>query len=825
MATNFVSTIRIELDQNQANILIGGFKKIEESVRQVKTAAASGATGVNQFSTQTAAGLNKTAESAREVNKELDRLDEKSKKLADRGRQPLFLQFALFPAAGLAQRLGAQGLASALFTTSDVLGIADNALIIRENIGALATRLRAAGGPIGQIATLAGNLAAPLGATAAGFASTLAVVAPLGIALVGLTALISGLTNQAEERRKRIEAFAQGELTTAELIASGITQDDVRREIGGQQDLLAAQQSRRAGFSDAENVLTLLRDDIMGLAEQYPTIGARAEQLQSMGTDFLYSFEAAVEEYLRTLDLPPGVESIGELIGALELMDNQIDATEDSIVKWTGLLSDPGVMLNTQRANEIAALELQVENTQNAIEWERQLAELRKSGTAQAVQDLIDSEEERLETALALIEPMGDLADLDSQYRDEHIATQKAVVDATHKLADLRNILTEITIKERLAEGFKALFDAGREAVELFRERQEDIAKINEKFQERQQKLYDDYNEATMIAQENYNFDLEKLARDHQARLEEDMIDAQDKERDLREKIQEDTEKDRLEHERRLAKIEREFQLARENAIGGRDALAAYLAKQKRDEEIRDENERYNILLQTRQKDLDKQLEQLKKNLDDQRRQRERDYERRKQELKYALDFEDRMRRIKLDADLRRIQAELQNELTLRNQAYMIELTNLRNHLLNRLGIEQQYFTAITSAVGQLASNLLSRFTQTQTAQMYIAPQYATSPYLTGNSATNPYIGYYAGGRAGGGEVLPYRDYKVGENGPEILRVPVRGHVYTQSQYRQMGGGGMNVSIGNIYGANQKAIIREIERRLVRELSKAGVAA
>lgn len=822
MATNFVSTIRVVLDQNQANILIGGFKKIEESVRQVKTAAASGATGVNQFSTQTAAGLNKTAESAREVNKELDRLDEKSKKLADRGRQPLFLQFALFPAAGLAQRLGAQGLASALFTTSDVLGIADNALIIRENIGALAVRLRAAGGPIGQIATLAGNLAAPLGATAAGFASTLAVVAPLGIALVGLTALISKLAADAEERRKRIEAFAQGELTTAELIASGITQDDVRREISNSETVLERLQQRREGMSEGETVINLLRDDIGELRRQFPQIGARALELEELGLD---GYQAAVEEFLRTLDLPVGVNSIGELISALELMDKQIEETQQGIVKSTELLDDPAVILNTERQREVNSLQRLAESTQAALELEQELAELRQSGTSTNVQSMIESEENRLAILQSQIPTTQRLAEIDEEYRGQLVALQNEIDSVITRIKGLQGVLPELAIRERLAEGFDALMEAGRGVADAYRERQEDIAKINEKFQERQQKLYDDYSEATMIAQENYNFDLEKLARDHQARLEEDMIDAQDKERDLREKIQEDTEKDRLEHERRLAKIEREFQLARENAIGGRDALAAYLAKQKRDEEIRDENERYNILLQTRQKDLDKQLEQLKKNLDDQRRQRERDYERRKQELKYALDFEDRMRRIKLDADLRRVQSELQNELTLRNQAYMIELTNLRNHLLNRLGIEQQYFTAITSAVGQLASNLLSRFTQTQTAQMYIAPQYATSPYLTGNSATNPYIGYYAGGRAGGGEVLPYRDYKVGENGPEILRVPVRGHVYTQSQYRQMGGGGMNVSIGNIYGANQKAIIREIERRLVRELSKAGVAA
>lgn len=822
MATNFVSTIRVVLDQNQANVLIGGFKKIEESVRQVKTAAASGATGVNQFSTQTAAGLNKTAESAREVNKELDRLDEKSKKLADRGRQPLFLQFALFPAAGLAQRLGAQGLASALFTTSDVLGIADNALIIRENIGALATRLRAAGGPIGQIATLAGNLAAPLGATAAGFASTLAVVAPLGIALIGLTALISKLAADAEERRKRIEAFAQGELTTAELIASGITQDDVRREISDSETVLERLQQRREGMSEGETVINLLRDDIGELRRQFPQIGARALELEELGLD---GYQAAVEEFLRTLDLPVGVNSIGELVSALELMDKQIEETQQGIVKSTELLDDPAVILNTERQREVSSLQRLAESTQATLELEQELAELRQSGTSTNVQSMIESEENRLAILQSQIPTTQRLAEIDEEYRGQLVALQNEIDSVITRIKGLQGVLPELAIRERLAEGFDALMEAGRGVADAYRERQEDIAKINEKFQERQQKLYDDYNEATMIAQENYNFDLEKLARDHQARLEEDMIDAQDKERDLRDKIQEDTEKDRLEHERRLAKIEREFQLARENAIGGRDALAAYLAKQKRDEEIRDENERYNILLQTRQKDLDKQLEQLKKNLDDQRRQRERDYERRKQELKYALDFEDRMRRIKLDADLRRVQSELQNELTLRNQAYMIELTNLRNHLLNRLGIEQQYFTAITSAVGQLASNLLSRFTQTQTAQMYIAPQYATSPYLSGNSATNPYIGYYAGGRAGGGDVLPYRDYKVGENGPEVLRVPVRGHVYTQSQYRQMGGGGMNVSIGNIYGANQKAIIREIERRLVRELSKAGVAA
>jgi len=777
---DFKSRFIVELSEAEFRKFMASAKQIDDAQKRMGDGAQRASQQTAQGARQSAQGFQQTADSARQATKEIENLNKQADAFAQRGRQPLFLQFALFPAAGLAQRLGAEGLAGGLFAASDVLGIADNALIIRENIGALAERLKEAGGPISAIANTAAGLAAPLGATAASFASVLAVVAPLSIALVGVIALITEINRQAEESAKRVREFVALESGVAEAIGAGATTEDLEQSLSRMQagrNALAQRSVRLEAFQ--------AYFESLNRALSQTTDPAAIDRIRSQRQNLLQELSEETGGLITNEnELRLAIEGLN---AELENADKQINAFEQAIVSGAAAENDRRAAMEraseTLLATSQREIELQQARERLALATSEQIA--KEVASTEARLELLEDEQEK-KRALNLVT---------GEYNDEIAANSLEIVALTNHLDELRKMLTYARNREALATFLNDLIETGRERARIREEHEQAINDIRQRFLDRANTLQENFQEANLIAQEKYYFDLDKLQRDFEAKQEEDLIKAQEKQRDIQNKFNDQREKDRLEHERRLAKIERDFQRDFRSAVAERDALAAHLARIRRDDAIKDEEERYKLLQKTRQDDFDKQQKALQKALEDQRRERERDYNRRRNELRLAFEFEARMRNLKYENDLRQLNAKLQAEINMTNQAFFQELNNLRNHLFSRYVLENQYYTAISNrianALGSAFNSIPTNFSLSQPA-----PAFSGGSGGGGGSGISP-IRYT---RASGGPLVPFADTLVGENGPEVLRLPVRGHVYTMDQYRQMESGKSLVINVPVYG-------------------------
>jgi hypothetical protein len=112
---------------------------------------------------------------------------------------PTFLQFSLFPFAGIASRAGAPGIANAALAAGDFIGIADAIGIVEAQIPKLNDNLRRTGGIFGQLAragTQVGNRINPLVGNLLGIA---AAAAPVALAVGGVSLVLTELQRRAEE--------------------------------------------------------------------------------------------------------------------------------------------------------------------------------------------------------------------------------------------------------------------------------------------------------------------------------------------------------------------------------------------------------------------------------------------------------------------------------------------------------------------------------------------------------------------------------------------------------------------------------------------------
>lgn len=807
--TDFRSRLLLELEKKSAEQFKAGIKEVREGIRGLdkevaglaKTGAVGGALGeMPKTLDKTAEGMKQVATETAAASKQVAALDKNAANLQRRAKQPVFLQFALFPAASLAQRAGVGGLADILFTTSDVAGILDNSAIVGSSVTELATRLKAGSGPISAIATAAGNLAAPLGATAASFASLIAVAAPFVVIGAALFKVMSDMSAAFEAASKKAQAFIDAQVKVGEQIAAGATTADLQKG-------LASETGRR--------------DTNQGLIDLYqPLIDERNAQLAAIAAgDMGDAVRAGFELNQRVSELTGGeITSIDELADELERLKQTVAGSSTQINAYQTALDTQAAAENDEAARRQHIGEMSLELVRRETEQRQQYNELLRSGSIQDVETQIQQEQDRLALNQALIPSLEQLAAQDEEYLDDLNAARLAVIDAGGNLEELTIILTMVSERTALfnliTNDLGITMEGAQDAFKLIHDQTEAYKKALEQLADKQDDLVRRFNEANLSAENQYYFDRDKLGRDFEADQMDATVEEQDKEAKLAQDHADDMEKIERDHQRKVAKIERDFARSAETAIAERDALAYVQAQRRRDDDLKDEQERYEDAKADREKDYQRQLDELRANLQKQQDERRRDYERRLDELRRAYEFERSERQRKYAADIQQLQAEFAAETLARNAHFAESMAALRDHLVQRFSLENLYYDAAQARLERRIAELNAGSTTSSTT--------TSSGSFTGAAAA--FSGTVTG-HAHGGDTPAYRDFVVGERGPEVLRLPVRGHVFNQQQYAQQSASGSGLQYSptiNGAGMTRREVIRESSRQLNRTLKQAG---
>lgn len=254
---------------------------------------------------------------------------------------------------------------------------------------------------------------------------------------------------------------------------------------------------------------------------------------------------------------------------------------------------------------------------------------------------------------------------------------------------------------------------------------------------------------------------------------------------EARDKAQAEREDQEAQHQDNLRRIISRSNAMITNAAANRDALAAWLAQQQRNEELAEEQRANAKRVKEIQKREGEQLKVIEKRYSDQLRTAQ-------QAAQRAITLE-----------VQKAQAEI----ALRGQAYNAELQQLQSALFAQYGLQNQFWAATYNLAARTVASISGIQVQaartTQLANLYTQPK--VKKYASG--------GYPSVGQT----VL------VGENGPELARFMSPARVYSNEQTRAMAGGGMTINIPVTAGMNARQIVQTVDARLYDTLKKAGV--
>lgn len=300
-------------------------------------------------------------------------------------------------------------------------------------------------------------------------------------------------------------------------------------------------------------------------------------------------------------------------------------------------------------------------------------------------------------------------------------------------------------------------------------------------------------NDALIEAAYDRDRALEDAAYDANRRREEIEQEAQD----ARLELAEDT-------ERKRQQIERRFSRAMLDAVGDRDALAAYQAEQQRADALAELEASHDEQLDTIKKRLEDQHDAIDRGLQDQQRTIQRRYE-------------DQLRTANLahQRALQQEQARWTAELNLRQQALIFAQQQLANALAIEQALRNQGYTAALESANSFVNAFTSLFSGGDEPERHIV--------IPDTIFADPgdFLQLAGGGRFGAGQSLI-----VGEHGPEAVMFDRSGYVASHPQTQAMmngASGGVTIPI-TINGASKQQILREVWRELDGALTQAEVA-
>lgn len=454
------------------------------------------------------------------------------------------------------------------------------------------------------------------------------------------------------------------------------------------------------------------------------------------------SLNEAARQALEIFGVPP------EVIDAFNDYRAQLGGTEDDLYR----LISKYIPLIEAREREEQAIAAIIAGIDQRIAGEIETSRLLREGTTEQIDSRVTALNDERAAILANLPALKAQAQLSDAGRDALLQYQARLSEVNDELRRLEGVRPDVAIRQ-----FRA------SATELARSLSDDVAKIRT---DRDAKIAD------------IRADLAAKELEAERTRAEALTEARDK-------AQAEREDQEVQHQDNLRRIISRANSTIANAVANRDALAAFMAQQQRDEELEEEQKANAKRVKEIQKREGEQLKVIEKRYSDQLRTAQ-------QAAQRAISLE-----------VQKAQAEI----ALRGQAYNAELQQLQSALFAQYGLQNQFWTATYNLAARTVASISG-----------IQVQAARTTQLA-NLYTQPNVKKYAsGGYPSVGQTV-----LVGENGPELARFMSPARVYSNEQSRAMAGGGMTINIPVTAGMNARQIVQTVDARLYDTLKKAGV--
>lgn len=542
--------------------------------------------------------------------------------------------------------------------------------------------------------------------------------------------------DMAEYERQLADARSKAILAGADEVRENILQN---REFSR----LSAEQAReRIRSFQEEN--EGLRGAMGALIEPF---GATLDDISRDISRFVAEGQSS-EQALRTALTAGSVPT--EIIDKIVEYRNQLRLNEDDLNRLLSIYSP----LAAQREREAEAMAAIVSAIDDRISADMRAAELMREGTAEQIDSRVTALNDERAAIMRNMPALKAQAEASDEGADALNRYTARLAEINGELAQLEGIRPKVAIRQF------------REETEVLSQSlREDVAKINS---DRDKKIAD------------IRADLADKELEAERTRAEALTEARDK-------AQAEREDQEAQHQDNLRRIITRANTTIANAVANRDALAAFMAQQQRDDELEEEQKANAKRIKEISKREAEQLKVIEKRYSDQLRTAQ-------QAAQRAITLE-----------VQKAQAEI----TLRGQAYNAELQQLQSALFAQYGLQNQFWAATYNLAARTVASISG-----------IQVQAARTTQLA-NLYTQPNIKKYAsGGYPSVGQTV-----LVGENGPELARFMSPARVYSNEQTRAMAGGGITINIPVTAGMSANQIVQAVDARLLDTLKKAGVPA
>jgi hypothetical protein len=456
------------------------------------------------------------------------------------------------------------------------------------------------------------------------------------------------------------------------------------------------------------------------------------------------SMSDAAAQALEIFGVPPDV------IDTFNDYRAQLNGTEDDLYR----LISKYIPLIEAREREEQAIAAIIAGIDQRIAGEIETSRLLREGTTEQIDSRVTALNDERAAILANLPALKAQAQLSDAGRDALLQYQARLSEVNDELRRLEGVRPDVAIRQ-----FRA------SATELARSLSDDVAKIRT---DRDAKIAD------------IRADLAAKELEAERTRAEALTEARDK-------AQAEREDQEAQHQDNLRRIISRANSTIANAVANRDALAAFMAAQQRDEELAEEQKANAKRVKEIQKREGEALKVIEKRYSDQLRTAQ-------QAAQRAISLE-----------VQKAQAEI----ALRGQAYNAELQQLQSALFGQFRLQTLFWDAVENVAKQKVASITGLQAQTvRTTQL-------------ANLYTQPNVKKYASGGYPpvGSTVL------VGENGPELARFMSPARVYSNEQSRALAGGGITINIPVTAGMSANQIVQAVDARLLDTLKKAGVPA
>ncbi|NBW17187.1 MAG: hypothetical protein EBR82_55340, partial [Caulobacteraceae bacterium] len=448
-----------------------------------------------------AAATANVADTARRAAQSFNFLDDTLESLNVRTRTPYFLQFATFPAADIARRVGLPEVSDALFGLGSALGVLDQIGPTIDAVKGLTTDLLKMGGTIGTVANVVNQLIAQMGVTgvAGAFLTLTTLAAPVVAGFVALGAVLQSLEDRAKAAADQAERVSNQFAAEANVARQNLTTRQVQEEIAAAERALNIQRARQATLLSLESELSSVRDNMFNGAAGAMFVDALSDTARSKFNELADALGITVTrttslaDVFSVLDLTldaskttiTGLES--EITGLQDAIANGTTATGDAAEAEQKLVTARNDLIEaTQRAFEQARAEgLRAAQEAggelaNAFIQEAQIAA--QGLTTEQVQAQIRDEERRSQALRRRLQQLNDFQNID---RDNPAAIQQlreflgiagtqintwnalnAAIDTTNNALE-QSTQSQMTLFNAIVIGATAAGDAAERAQEL----------------------------------------------------------------------------------------------------------------------------------------------------------------------------------------------------------------------------------------------------------------------------------------------------------------------------------------------------------------------